>query len=99
MNTINLVINEGSNGQVIKYFREGSPYIEWSVFSNALVIETVDLGDQPRLMISSQQSYSVLISDLQGQQHQESLNAVSASIHVVSQKNIVGVGRIASNFE
>jgi hypothetical protein len=57
------------------------------------------LGDESRLVIASEQGDPVSIAYFEGEQHEEGLDAVPASVDVVAHENIVGVGRVASDFE
>jgi len=50
-------------------------------------------------MIAPQQSDSVLISDFQGQEQEECLDAISASVYIVAEEDVIGVGRVASYLE
>ena len=50
-------------------------------------------------MIAPQQSYSVFISDFQGQEQEECLDDISASVYIVAEEDVVGVGRVASYLE
>ena len=99
MNTEYLLIDDGCDGQEIKDFSEGAPDIEGPVFFDALIIEAIDLGDEPGLVVSSEEGDSVFVPDFQGQQQQECFDAISASVHIVTQKYVIGVGRISANFE
>lgn len=99
MDAKDFIIDHCGDSEVIKHFCERSPYVQRTIFSNALVVEAINLGDQPWLMVSPQKSDSVFIPDFEGQQHEECLNAVSASINVVSQEDVIGIGRVAPDLE
>jgi hypothetical protein len=47
-----LVINEGSEGEVVKQIGEEPPNISVSIFPQALVIEAVHLRDLSRFVVS-----------------------------------------------
>lgn len=95
----NLVINDGSQWQEIKDLSAVPPHVNRAVLPQALIVETVDLGDLSALMISSNQGNSVSVPDFQGQQEQESLNRVEASVHEVSHEDVVGLGAVSSHLE
>lgn len=99
MHAKDLIIDNCSDGEVIKDFGEGSPDIERAVFSDTLIIETVNLRDEPRLVISSEQGDSVLVSDLEREQHEESFDAVPSPIDIIPEEDVIGIGRISSNLE
>ena len=50
-------------------------------------------------MISSQDSNSIFVSYLQGDEKSDSLDAVVSSINIITHKKIIGVRYVASNFE
>jgi hypothetical protein len=50
-------------------------------------------------VVSPQQSHSIFISNLQGDQQQKCFNTVSTSIDVIAHEDIVGVRREAPYFE
>ena len=68
MNTENLVVNYCSKRKKIKYFCTISPNIHGSIFSEALVIEPVNLCDLSTFMIASYQGDPIRISYLKRQQ-------------------------------
>ncbi len=45
MQTEDLVIDEGGEGQVVKQVREVFPNVSVAILSQAFVVEAVDLGD------------------------------------------------------
>ena len=58
-------VNDGRETQVVEDFSAISPYGDASIFTETLIVKTVDLGNLTRLMIPSNQCDSVWISDLQ----------------------------------
>ena len=50
-------------------------------------------------MIASDECDSVGISDFQGQQEQEGLHTIEASIHEIAQKQVVDFGTVIPHFE
>ena len=71
MYTKYLVINNGSESQVVKNVRAVSPHVDRTVFPKALVIKAIHLGDLSALMIASNKSDSFRIPDLQGQKKED----------------------------
>ena len=67
MHTENSVIYYGSQGQKIKDFCAVPPYVYRSIFSEALIVEPVDLRDLSAFVISSDQGDSVLVPNLESQ--------------------------------
>lgn len=65
MQTEDLILNDCGKGQIIEQIGQELPHICVTVFSHTLVVETVNLGDLPTFMVTSQNSDSVGISDFQ----------------------------------
>jgi hypothetical protein len=53
MNAEDFSFNNGSNTKVIEYLGAVFPWISVSVFSNGFIIEAIDSGDLPSLVVSS----------------------------------------------
>lgn len=65
MEAEDLLFNYCCEGQVIEEVGEVFPHIGVSVLAEALVVETIDLGDLARLVVASEDGDSVLEADLQ----------------------------------
>ena len=63
-----LAVNDGGQGQVVKYLRAVSPDRDTAVFAETFVVETVDLGDLSGLVVASNQVDSIRISNLQSEE-------------------------------
>lgn len=59
-----LAINNSREGQVVEDLSAVSPDGDWAVLAEALVVEAVDLGDLPRLVVSPDQGYPVWVTHL-----------------------------------
>jgi hypothetical protein len=57
------------------------------------------LGDESGLVVASEEGDSVFVSDFEGEEEEEGFDAVSASIDVIAQEDVVGVGGVSSDFE
>lgn len=99
MHAEDLVIDHCSDGEVVEDFGEGTPDVERAVFADALIVEAVDLSDESGLVVASEQGDPVLVAHLEGQQHEEGLDAVPSAIHIVAQEDVVGIGRVPSDLE
>jgi len=64
VDTKNSVINNSSETQIIENFGTISPNVQRSVFSQAFIIEAINLGNLSRFVVSSNQGDSVGESDL-----------------------------------
>jgi hypothetical protein len=79
-----LVVDESSEGQVIEQICEVFPDVGIAVFSKALVVEAIDLGNLPRLVVSAKNGDALGVSDLEGDKQRDSLNRVIASVDVIT---------------
>jgi len=61
-----LPVDQGSQRKVIEQISEVLPDIGVSVFSEAFIVESVDLGDLTRFMVTSEDSDSIFVPDLEG---------------------------------
>ncbi len=76
MKTEKGVFNNGSEWQVIKKLCKGFPDVAVSVLSGALIIESVNLGDLPGFVVTSEDDNSVFVSDFEGNQESDGFDAV-----------------------
>jgi hypothetical protein len=74
MNAEYLIINDGTKSKEVKDICAVSPNIDCSVFSDTLIIETIDLCDLPALVVSSDKCHTLGVSDFQSQEEQECLH-------------------------
>ena len=63
--TEDLAVNQSGEGQVVKKIGEIFPDICVSVFTQALIVETVDLGDLARFVVTSENGDAVRISNFE----------------------------------
>lgn len=73
-----------SQVKVIEDLHAVLPRVHVAVLADALLIEPIDLGDLPRLVVASQQGDAFRIPGFVAQQELECLYTVVASIHKVS---------------
>ncbi len=76
MKTEEGVFNNGSERQVIKELSKGFPDVTVSVLSGALIIESVNLGDLPGFVVTSEDDNSVFVPDFEGNQESDGFDAV-----------------------
>ena len=62
------VVDNGSEGKVIEDLCAVAPDIDTSILSEAFIVETINLRDLTRFMVSTDQSDALWISDLKGEQ-------------------------------
>ena len=93
--TEDLVVDEGGEGKVIEEVCEVFPDIGVAIFSEALIIEAVDLGNLSGFVVSSENGDALGVSNLEGDKQGDSLDRVIASVNVIAYANVnikYGVG-------
>jgi len=78
-----LFVNEGSDGEAVEAVSEGFPEFD-VVPALALVVETIDTVDGGALVVASEQEEVLRVLNLVGQQQANGLQALLASVHIVS---------------
>ena len=68
MDTENFVVNNGCEGEIIEDLSAVAPDIDTSILAEAFVVETINLRDLTRFMVSTDQSDAFWVSDLKGEQ-------------------------------
>lgn len=99
METEDVTLDYCSKRQVVEQGSEGLPHVCVSVLSQALVIETVYLGDLLAFVVASEDCDSVWVSDLEDDQESHCFDRVVATVHIVTHEEVVVVGQLTSNFE
>jgi hypothetical protein len=87
----NLFVDDGSNWEAVETISEGLPQLD-VVPSLALVVETVDTIDGGTLVVTSQQEEVLGVLDLVSQQKADCFQTLLASVNVISQEEVVGIG-------
>lgn len=82
--TEDLVVDEGGQGEVVEEVCEVLPDVCVSVLSETLVVEAVDLGDLARLVVSTEDSDALRVSDLQGDEQGDRFDGKVASIDIIT---------------
>ena len=91
MQAENFLFNDSSEREVVEEICEVFPDISVSVLPQALIVETVDLGDLTGLVISTEYSDSILVADLKTHQEGDSLDGVVPTINIISHEQVVRV--------
>ena len=99
MDAENFVVNDGSEGKVVEDFGAVAPDVDRAVFAEALVVESVDLSDLTRLVIASDQSDTLRVTNFQGEQKKERLDRIVATIDEITHEQVVGIGALAAHLE
>ena len=93
------VIDNSCQRKVVEQLSEVNPDIRVTVLPQALVVETVHLGDLTDFMVTSENSQSVLDAHLQSNEQRYGLDRVVATINIISHKQVVGVWGLSTNLE
>mmetsp|Transcript_28437 Transcript_28437/g.82252 ORF Transcript_28437/g.82252 Transcript_28437/m.82252 type:complete len:203 (-) Transcript_28437:253-861(-) len=94
-----LVLNDGRKAEIVKDLRAVPPNIDAAVLAQALVVEAVDLGDLPTLVVAADEGDAIGVADLEGQKEEEGLHGVVAPIDEVAKEQVILVGAFASDLE
>lgn len=86
-----MVVDKGGEGEEVKEIGEESPNIGVPVFSETLIIESIHLGDLPRLMVASEDGDAVSIAQLHRYKQGDGFNGVVASVDVVAHEEVICV--------
>lgn len=82
--TEDLIIDEGGKGKVIKEVGEEFPHVGVAVFTEALVVETVDLGDLAGLVVSAQNGDPLGVPNLERNEERHRLDRVVSTVNVIT---------------
>lgn len=99
MHTEDLILHKGSQGNVVKEVGKFLPYLFRAKLLITLFIEPINLRDSARLVIAPGQSDPIGVPDLEGKQQTYSFDRIVTTIDIVSQEQVVRVGRLPSNGE
>ena len=82
--TEDLVVDQGSQRQVVEQICEELPDVGISVLAKTLIIEAVYLCDLSGFVVAAQDGDSGRVSDLQGNKEGDGLDRVVPSVNIVS---------------
>ena len=94
-----LLVYYGCQGQVIEDVSTVSPNIQRTIFSQALVVESINLSYLSAFVVASDESNEVGVSNFVGQKKEKGFNTVESSIYEISKKEVANSGYISSIFE
>lgn len=92
MHSENLLINNSGNGKAVETIGESFPQLN-IVAALALIVETVDAVDGGTLVVTSQDEKVLRVLDFVGEQKADCLERLLASVYVVTQEEVIGLGR------
>ena len=79
-----LVVDKSGEGKVVEEIGKVFPDIGVAIFSEAFIIEPVDLCDLSRLVVSTENCDSRRISDLQSDKEGHGFDGVVTTVYIVS---------------
>lgn len=93
-----LLIDDSRNGEAVEAIREGLPQLN-VVPPLALIVETIDTVDGRTLVVTTENEEVLGVFDLVSQKEADGLKRLLATVDVVTQEQVVGLGREATVFE
>ena len=87
-----LVLDESGEGEVVEQIGEVSPYVGVSVLPQTFVVETVNLSDLTRFVVSSEDGDTVAVPQLHRDEESDGLDGIVSSVYVISHEEVVGIG-------
>lgn len=69
-----LVVDEGGKGEVVEEIGEVFPHIGIAIFTQALIVETIHLGDLAGLVVATEDGDALRISDFEGNEEGDGLD-------------------------
>lgn len=93
-----LLVDDGGNGQAVEAVGKCLPQLD-VVASLALIVETVDTVDGCTLVVTAEDEEVLRVFDLVRQQEADSLEGLLATVDVVTEEEVVGLGWETTIFE
>lgn len=93
-----LLVDDGGNGEAVEAVGECLPQLD-VVAALALIIKAIDAVDGSTLVVSAEDKEVFGVLDLVRKQQADSLQRLLATVDVVTQEQVVGLGRKAAIFE
>lgn len=90
MHCKDLFVNDGCNWQAIEAIRKGLPEFD-VVATFAFIVESIDPVNAGTLVVSTKNEKVFWVLDLVREQQTDGLERLLASIHIVSQKEVIGL--------
>ena len=79
-----LVVDKGSEGEVVEKVSEVFPYVCITVFSKALIVEAIDLGDLAGFVVATEDRNALRVSDFESHKQRYRLDRIITSIDVIA---------------
>lgn len=82
--TKDLIIDQSGEGKVVEKVCKVFPNVGIAIFSEALIIEAIDLSDLARFVVSTEDCDSLGVSNFKGNEEGNSFDRVITSINIVT---------------
>jgi hypothetical protein len=79
-----LVVDKGSEGEVIEKVCEVFPYVGVTVLSETLVVKSIDLSDLAGFVVAAEDCDALGVSDFESNEESDCLNGIITSINIVA---------------
>ena len=77
-------VDDGAEGEVVEDLAAPAPDVGGAVLALALVVEAVDLGDLPGLVVAADERDALGVADFEREKEQEGLDGVEAAVDEVA---------------
>ena len=84
MEAEDLILDEGCQGKEVEQISEVFPDVRIAVFTKALIIKTVDLGNLAGLVVAAEDGDARGIADFEGDEEGDGFDTVIAAIDIVA---------------
>lgn len=83
--------NDSGEGKVVEEGGEVLPHVGVTVFTEAFIVETIDLGDLFALVVASEDCDSLRVANFEANKERHCLNGVVATIDIIAHEKVVVV--------
>lgn len=98
MHAENLLINKCCDGEAIEAISEGLPQLD-VIAALALIIKSVNTINGCALVVATEEEEVLRVLDLVGQEEAHGLEGLLATINIIPQEEVVGIGWETAIFE
>jgi hypothetical protein len=92
------LVDESSDGETIETVSESLPQLD-VIATLALIVKSVNTINGCALVVATEEEEVLRVLDLVGQEEAHGLEGLLATINVITQEEIVGIGRETAIFE
>lgn len=93
-----LLIDDSGDGEAVEDITEGLPELD-VVPAATLIVEAINTIDACALMVATEDEEVLRVADLEGEEEADGLDGLSSTVDVVTQEEVVCIGREAAVLE